>query len=73
MKKSIVIFVISILSSYLLWAQKTKQEVIKSIDDKSEQYATVAHTIWEYAEVGFSGDQEFGLVTKDTERRRIFC
>lgn len=34
-------------------AQKTKQELIKSIDARTDQYAAAAKKIWTYAEVGF--------------------
>lgn len=34
-------------------AQKTKQDAFKSIDSKSDQYADIAHRIWEFAEVGY--------------------
>jgi aminobenzoyl-glutamate utilization protein B len=34
-------------------AQKTKQDVFKSMDAKGDQYANVAHRIWEFAEVGY--------------------
>lgn len=34
-------------------AQKTKQDVFKSIDSKAEQYSNIAHQIWEFAEVGY--------------------
>jgi aminobenzoyl-glutamate utilization protein B len=34
-------------------AQKTKQDVLKSIDSKNDQYSNIAHRIWEFAEVGY--------------------
>jgi aminobenzoyl-glutamate utilization protein B len=34
-------------------AQKTKEEVFKSIDSKYDQYTNTAHKIWEFAEVGY--------------------
>ncbi len=43
-------------------AQKTKQEVIKSIDARGEQYAAAAKKIWDYAEVGFQEKQSSALL-----------
>jgi aminobenzoyl-glutamate utilization protein B len=34
-------------------AQKNKQDVLKSIDAKGDQYSDIAHRIWEFAEVGY--------------------
>jgi aminobenzoyl-glutamate utilization protein B len=36
-----------------VFAQKTKEEVFKSIDSKYDQYTNTAHRIWEFAEVGY--------------------
>ncbi len=36
-----------------VFAQKTKQDVFKSIDSKGAQYSDIAHQIWEFAEVGY--------------------
>lgn len=43
-------------------AQKTKQDVMMSIDAKGDQYAAAAHKIWEYAEVGFQENQSSALL-----------
>lgn len=43
-------------------AQKTKQEIIKSIDSHGEQYAAAAKKIWEFAEVGFQEKQSSALL-----------
>ncbi|HEX8060958.1 MAG TPA: amidohydrolase [Cyclobacteriaceae bacterium] len=50
--KKIPLLVLALISTSLL-AQKTKQDVFKSIDSKGDQYANVAHRIWEFAEVGY--------------------
>lgn len=34
-------------------AQKSKDDVFKSIDSKYDQYSNIAHRIWEFAEVGY--------------------
>jgi aminobenzoyl-glutamate utilization protein B len=35
------------------FAQKAKEDVFKSIDSKYDQYTSIAHRIWEFAEVGY--------------------
>ncbi len=45
-------------------AQKTKQEVLKSIDAGYEPYSTIARKIWELAEVGFQETQSSALLQK---------
>ncbi|MBL7875365.1 MAG: amidohydrolase [Cyclobacteriaceae bacterium] len=49
-------------SSSVLLAQKTKQDVIKSIDAGYDQYTQVAHKIWEYAEVGYQETKSSALL-----------
>src|SRR5437868_6349421 len=43
-------------------AQKTKQDVIKSIDSKYDQYSSTAKKIWEFAEVGYQEEQSSALL-----------
>lgn len=52
------------LTSCAAWAfaQKTEQEVLKSIDAKYDQYASIAHKIWEFAEVGYQETQSSALL-----------
>lgn len=47
------IAVLLIFVAGFVMAQKTKQEVLKSIDSKNDQYSDIAHRIWEFAEVGY--------------------
>jgi aminobenzoyl-glutamate utilization protein B len=51
MKNCLSVLLIFVVGSVL--AQKTKQEVLKSIDAKGDQYSNIAHRIWEFAEVGY--------------------
>jgi aminobenzoyl-glutamate utilization protein B len=44
------------------FAQKTKQDVFKAIDSKTDQYAGIAHQIWEYAEVGYQETKSSALL-----------
>src|SRR5260221_887865 len=51
-----------LFTSVLAQAQKTKPEVFKSIDTKSEMYSGIAQKIWGYAEVGFQETQSSALL-----------
>src|SRR5258708_28774347 len=53
---------IFILLNGTAFAQKTKQEIIKSIDSKYDQYSITAKKIWDYAEVGFQETQSSALL-----------
>jgi aminobenzoyl-glutamate utilization protein B len=55
-----VVFLLLISSCCV--AQKTKEEVIKSIDSKSDKYSTTAKKIWDFAEVGFQETQSSNLL-----------
>lgn len=59
MKKVICLF---LLSSTFVWAQKSKQEVIKSIDSGYDSYTSVANKIWQFAEVGFQETKSSALL-----------
>lgn len=43
-------------------AQKTKPEAFKALDAKYDQYASIAHKIWEFAEVGYQEVQSSALL-----------
>jgi aminobenzoyl-glutamate utilization protein B len=47
------LWLILLFASATSWAQKTKQDALKSIETKSDQYTSIAHKIWEFAEVGY--------------------
>lgn len=46
----------------LLHAQKTEPEVLKAMDAKTDEYASIAHKIWEFAEVGYQETQSSALL-----------
>ncbi|MBK7650774.1 MAG: amidohydrolase [Flammeovirgaceae bacterium] len=56
------ILLLFLLSSVLVFAQKTKQDVIKSIDANYDQYTQIASKIWEYAEVGYQETKSSALL-----------
>ncbi|MEQ1586337.1 MAG: amidohydrolase [Cyclobacteriaceae bacterium] len=47
------VFCLVLVSSTFALGQKTKQDVIKSIDSGYSSYTSVANKIWQFAEVGF--------------------
>ena len=51
MKHSLTIILSLIVTT--VFAQKTKEAAVQSIDAKSQQYSALAHKIWEFAEVGY--------------------
>ncbi|MBP9926536.1 MAG: amidohydrolase [Cyclobacteriaceae bacterium] len=56
------VLLLFLLSSVLVFAQKTKQDVMKSIDANYDQYTQVANKIWEYAEVGYQETKSSALL-----------
>src|SRR4051812_36901267 len=58
---SILLLTITILAAPAV-AQKTKQDVIKSIDSKYDQYSATAKKIWDFAEVGYQEEQSSALL-----------
>jgi hypothetical protein len=63
MKATLIITLASCITS-ILHAQSNKQDVIRSIDSKYEQYSATAKKIWEFAEVGFQETQSSALLQK---------
>lgn len=60
--KRTILLLIAVSSFIATQAQKTKQELIKAIDARTEQYAQAAKKIWTYAEVGFQETQSSALL-----------
>jgi aminobenzoyl-glutamate utilization protein B len=58
--KKVIVFVL--LFPSIVFAQKTKQDVIKNIDAGYENYSQIAHRIWEFAEVGYHEDKSSALL-----------
>ncbi len=50
-------------------AQKTKKDVIKVMDSKSEEYAKIAQQIWGFAEVGFQETQSSALLQETLSKQ----
>ncbi len=62
MKHSTLLIALLIFISSTGQAQKTKPEVFKAIDGKSQFYSDVAQKIWGFAEVGFQETQSSALL-----------
>lgn len=45
-------------------AQKTKKEILQSLDGKANQYSAIAQSIWGYAEVGYKEIKSSALLQK---------
>ncbi len=59
---SIILGIAFFTNPYFILAQKTKQDIIKSIDSKYDQYSAAAKKIWDFAEVGFQETQSSALL-----------
>ena len=57
----VVVLLLLFIPSVLL-GQKTKQDVVKSIDASYDKYSDVAKKIWEYAEVGYQETKSSALL-----------
>ncbi len=62
--KCMLLFVLLCTGAIGLFSQKTKQEVLSSLESKYDQYSGIARKIWEFAEVGFQEVQSSGLLQK---------
>lgn len=51
-----------LVATFSLFSQKTKPEILKSLDGKTEQYSAIAKKIWGYAEVGYQEKQSSALL-----------
>ncbi|MBK7869435.1 MAG: amidohydrolase [Saprospiraceae bacterium] len=60
--KPFVFIVMLSLCATLVFAQKSKQEVIQSIDQQYDQYSKIAHQIWEFAELGYQETRSSALL-----------
>ncbi len=62
MKRILILIGTVTLLAGATFAQKTKQDIIKSIDARTDQSAAAAKKIWDYAEVGFQETQSSALL-----------
>jgi len=60
----LVLFVIP----HFLFGQKSREDLIKSIDAGADNYAVIAKKIWEYSEVGYKEEKSSALLQETLER-----
>lgn len=51
-----------LICTTLMFGQKTKQDVLQSIDTQYNQYSDIAHQIWEFAELGYQETRSSALL-----------
>jgi aminobenzoyl-glutamate utilization protein B len=60
MKYRLVSFLM--LAAVCCYAQGSKESAVHGIDAKAQQYASIAHRIWEFAEVGYQEEKSSALL-----------
>ncbi len=60
--------IVATLSASLIYAQKTKKDVIQAIDAKHESYSAIAKQIWDFAEVGYKENKSSALLAELLEK-----
>jgi aminobenzoyl-glutamate utilization protein B len=55
-------FILLLFIPFAAFSQKTKQEVVKTIDAGYNTYSDVAHKIWQFAEVGYKEEKSAALL-----------
>ena len=64
LKKSMVLGTLAIFMSTATSAQKKLDDVLKTLDAKSESYGKIAQTIWNLAEMGYQEEKSAALLQK---------
>ena len=67
MQKITIMLIVLCTSVLTLSAQKTKKEVLKSLDQKSETYGEISQEIWNLAEMGYQEVKSSALLQKTLE------
>ncbi|WP_222983765.1 amidohydrolase [Flagellimonas meishanensis] len=62
MKKILTFCSLLFLTIPLLPAQETRDVVLKELNDKTQKYVDVAHTIWNFAEMGYQEEKSSALL-----------
>ncbi|WP_300023398.1 amidohydrolase [uncultured Maribacter sp.] len=62
MRNSLILLAILGTTFYSLNAQKSEKDIIKNLEQKSEDYGTIAQNIWEFAEMGYQEEQSSDLL-----------
>jgi len=64
MYKPLYIFLLLLLSNYIINAQKKTDDILKNLDAKSESYGNIAQEIWSLAEMGYQEEKSSALLQK---------
>lgn len=67
MRKFTLLFISLCTSVLTLSSQKTKKDVLKSLDSKSEMYGDISQQIWNLAEMGYQEQKSSALLQKTLE------
>lgn len=62
--KNLALIFLFILSTTILFAQKSKEGLIDHLDTKKEFYSGIAQEIWDYAEMGYMEEKSVALLQK---------
>ena len=64
MRKTLILLAVLGTSLYSMNAQKSEKDIIKNLEQKSDEYGIIAQNIWEFAEMGYQEEQSSGLLQK---------
>ncbi|MEO9661859.1 MAG: amidohydrolase [Maribacter dokdonensis] len=64
MRKTLILLVVLGTSVFSMNAQKSEKDIIKKLEQKSDEYGNIAQNIWEFAEMGYQEEQSSGLLQK---------
>ncbi|WP_158979626.1 amidohydrolase [Cellulophaga sp. L1A9] len=59
---------ISLFCVSFLMAQETKEDVLKELESKNDEYTAIAQNIWNYAEMGYQEEQSSALLQKTLKK-----
>jgi len=64
MQKSLFLLVALSATFFTMQAQKSEKDILKNLEQKSDDYGNIAQTIWEFAEMGYQEEQSSALLQK---------
>ncbi len=64
MRKTLILLAVLGTSVFSMNAQKSEKDIIKKLEQKSDEYGNIAQNIWEFAEMGYQEEQSSGLLQK---------
>ncbi|WP_405383264.1 amidohydrolase [Maribacter sp. LLG6340-A2] len=62
MRKTLILSVLLSVTLISVNAQKNEKEVLQKLEQKSEDYGTIAQKIWNFAEMGYQEEKSAGLL-----------